>query len=204
MSDVTLLITAGSGPKECEFAAKAIARAYLREAKTFGLKASLLDSQSEGSHLLVLSGDRVSTFLAPRCGSVKWISPSPYRKNHKRKNWFIGVYKLPEMAKVSGFDPNDVSFTACRASGPGGQHVNKTNSAVRATHRPSGVTVTAQEERSQYANKKLCLIKLSAHFSQIEQAQSADKQKSIWVNHKSLERGNPIRIYEGSKFKLKS
>ena len=108
------------------------------------------------------------------------------------------------MAKVSGFDPNDVSFTACRASGPGGQHVNKTNSAVRATHRPSGVTVTAQEERSQYANKKLCLIKLSAHFSQIEQAQSADKQKSIWVNHKSLKRGNPIRIYEGPKFKLKS
>ena len=204
MSEVTLLITAGSGPKECEFAAKGIARAYVREAKTFGLQTTLLKGQSNGSNLLVLSGEDISGFLAPRCGSVKWISPSPFRKNHKRKNWFIGVYKLPEVAKISGFDPKDVSFTACRASGPGGQHVNKTNSAVRAVHHPSGVTVTAQEDRSQFANKKLCLIKLTAHFSQIEAMQSAHKQKSIWVNHKTLERGNPVRVYKGPKFKCLS
>lgn len=201
--EMTLLITAGSGPKECEYAAKGIARAFMREAKALGLKASLLDGQSDASYLLNLSGGRVDAFASSRCGSIKWICPSPFRKNHKRKNWFVGVYKLPETSNVSGFDPKDVHFTTCRASGPGGQHVNKTNSAVRAVHIPSGVTVTAQEERSQFANKKLCLIKLSAYFSHLEAAQSADKEKSIWVNHKSLERGNPIRVYEGPKFKLR-
>jgi len=204
IKEVTLLITAGSGPKECEFASTGIARAYMREAKAYGLQMTLLDDQSTGSNLLVLSGERVSQFLEPRCGSIKWISPSPFRKNHRRKNWFVGVYKLPEASDLSGFDPVDVSFTACRASGPGGQHVNKTNSAVRAVHIPSGVTVTAQENRSQFANKKLCLIKLSAHFSQMEEARSADKEKSIWENHKTLERGNPVRVYEGPKFKLRS
>lgn len=200
--DVTLLITAGSGPRECQFAARGIARAYAREAEHAGLKALLLDSDHAGSFMLRLSGDDLDAFLRPRYGTVKWISQSPFRKNHKRKNWFVGVYKLPEPDKVPELDSKDVTFTATRASGPGGQHVNKTNSAVRAVHGPTGLAVTAQEERSQYANKKLCLIKLAAKFSQSSERQAADTEKTIWQNHKALERGNPVRVYKGEKFRL--
>ena len=201
MMDVTLLITAGSGPRECQFAACGIARAYAREVELAGLKALLLDSDHAGSFMLRLSGEGLDAFLRPRCGTVKWIGQSPFRKNHKRKNWFVGVYKLPDPDKFPQLDPKDVTFTATRASGPGGQHVNKTNSAVRAVHGPTGVTVSAQEERSQYANKKLCLIKLAAIFTQNSNRQTADNEHAIWRNHKALERGNPVRVYRGEKFK---
>ena len=203
MSEATLLITAGAGPKECEYAAKGIALAYSREAKAADLSAILLESDSTGSHMLRLSGKSLDTFLQSRIGTVKWIGQSPYRKNHKRKNWFVGVYRLPEPEAMPELDPKDVTFTATRASGPGGQHVNKTNSAVRAVHGPTGTTVTAQEERSQYANKKLCLIKLAAIFAQSSDQQTADSERTIWIHHKGLERGNPVRIYKGEKFDLK-
>jgi len=201
MREVTILITAGSGPRECEYAAKGIAQAYLREAKAADLSALALDSDHSGSFLLRVSGTNLDDFLQARIGSVKWISQSPFRKNHKRKNWFVGVYRLPEPETIPDLDPKDVTFTATRASGPGGQHVNKTNSAVRAAHGPTGTTVTAQEERSQYANKKLCLIKLAAIFTQNSERRAADSDHAIWRNHKALERGNPIRVYKGEKFK---
>jgi len=201
--EITLLISAGSGPRECQFAAGGIARAYAREAINAGLSVLILESENPGSQLLRLKGQSLKGFLAARCGTVKWISQSPFRKNHKRKNWFVGVYRLPEPDDMAELDPKDVTFTAMRASGPGGQHVNKTNSAVRAVHDPSGLSVAAQEERSQYANKKLCLIKLAALMAdQAEQKQAKDQQ-STWKNHKTLERGNPVRVYIGEKFKLK-
>ena len=201
MMQITLLITAGSGPRECQFAARGIANAYAREAKEAGLKTLLLESDHAGSFMLRLSGEGLDAFLRPRCGTVKWIGQSPFRKNHKRKNWFVGVYRLPEPEAIPELDPKDVTFTATRASGPGGQHVNKTNSAVRAVHGPTGLAVTAQEERSQYANKKLCLIKLAAMFAQQEDKQIADSQKSTWSHHKALERGNPVRVYKGERYR---
>jgi peptide chain release factor len=198
----SLLITAGNGPRECEFAAKEISLAYMREAKAIGLSVMILQSDNPGSKLLKLSGPSLGRFLDSRCGTVKWIGQSPYRKNHKRKNWFVGVYRLPKPDKIPELNIKDISFTATRASGPGGQHVNKTNSAVRAVHEPSGLAVTAQEERSQHANKKLCLIKLTALLSQKREIKIADTQHSIWLNHKGLERGNPVRVYKGDRFLL--
>jgi peptide chain release factor len=202
MMEVSLLISAGSGPRECEYAASGIARAYAQEAKLAGLSVTILETDNPGSQLLILSGQSLKAFLATRCGTVKWICQSPYRKHHKRKNWFVGVYTLPPPDQFPELDVKDITFTATRARGPGGQHVNKTNSAVRAVHRPTGLSVTAQEERSQHANKKLCLIKLSAIFSQRRDDNAAKTQRSVWMSHKGLERGNPVRVYGGEKFKL--
>lgn len=198
----TLLITAGNGPRECEYAAKGISLAYMREAKAIGLSVLLFQSDNPGSNMLKLSGPGLGGFLDSRCGTIKWIGQSPYRKNHKRKNWSVGVYRLPKPDKVPELNVKDISYTATRASGPGGQHVNKTNSAVRAIHEPSGLVVTAQEERSQHANKKLCLIKLTALLPQKRENKISDTQYSTWLNHKSLERGNPVRVYKGDRFLL--
>lgn len=202
MTEYTIMISSGSGPKECEFAASGIAKAYLREAKASGVSGIILEGGSAGSCLMRLSGENAKAFLTQRIGSVKWICQSPFRKNHKRKNWFVGVSILPEPEAVPMLDVKDITFTAMRASGPGGQHVNKTNSAVRAVHAPTGLAVTAQEERSQHANKKLCLVKLAAILSAEDERREADNEKSAWRNHKSLERGNPVRTYHGMNFKF--
>ena len=198
---VTIMISAGSGPQECVYAAKHIARAYAREAKADGIEVLWLDSNQDGSFLLRLKGEDVERFLEGRLGTVQWKGQSPFRKNHKRKNWFVGAYALPEPEAMPELSVRDIRFTACRAGGPGGQHVNKTNSAVRAVHGPTGLTVTAREERSQHANKKLCLLKLAAIMAGAQDAQQASSRKSVWQSHKALKRGNPVRIYKGPDFR---
>ncbi len=203
MSDISLMISSGAGPRECEYAAHGIAKAFQREAKSEGINVNLLDNDNPGSFTLRLSGANAEAFASARCGTIRWVGQSPFRKNHKRKNWFVGVSRLPELTDIQDIKDSDIRYSATRASGPGGQHVNKTNSAVRAVHLPTGIAVAAQEERSQYANKKLCRIKLAAIMASDVEQQQINYQKSKWKNHKTLERGNPIRTYQGGKFKLK-
>jgi len=109
----------------------------------------MLEQETQGSVLICLSGDGLDVFLEGRVGSVQWICQSPFRKNCKRKNWFVGVYSICTPEDTPYLDLKDVRFSVMRARGPGGQHVNKTNSAARAEHGPTGISVTAQEERSQ-------------------------------------------------------
>ena len=201
MTDITLMISSGSGPRECQYAARGIAKAFIKEAKIENVKASLLETDSSASYLLRLSGHNANSFAKARCGTIRWIGQSPYRKNHKRKNWFVGVSILPELTDMPDIKETDIQYMATRASGPGGQHVNKTNSAVRAVHVPTGISVTAQEERSQHANKKLCRLKLTAIFAQRNALAKHNAKTAQWSAHKSLERGNEVRVYHGEKFK---
>jgi peptide chain release factor len=91
-----------------------------------------------------------------------------------------------------------------RASGPGGQHVNKTDSAIRATHRPSGLVTTAQEQRSQHANRKLARLKLAIILEELRGQSLGEVRRSQWQVHRELERGNPVRVYAGPRFLLRS
>jgi peptide chain release factor len=98
----------------------------------------------------------------------------------------------------------DIDYQTLRASGPGGQHVNKTDSAVRATHRPTGLVATAQEQRSQHANRKLARLKLAMMIEE-QRGVSRDKaRRSQWSLNQQLERGNPVRTYKGVRFTPKS
>jgi peptide chain release factor len=209
MSDrIWLQITSGRGPAECQLAVTKLADVLAREARTAGLACTLLDAvegRERGaalSALLALEGADARAFAAKSCGSVLWICPSPVRPGHKRKNWFVGVELLaPPDTATTTLRLSDVAFEAMRASGPGGQHVNKTESAVRARHRPTGLVATAREERSQAMNKKLALARLAGLLAAGAEASKADAERDRWAQHDALERGRPIRTFEGLSFR---
>lgn len=208
MSEIFLHITAGDGPKECQWVVVKLALAFCKEARAAELGAEILwEGESltvSPSLLLKVKGEEAKAFSRTRIGTTKWIGQSPYRKNHKRKNWFVGVSKAPDIATIAKYDERDIRYQTLKASGPGGQHVNKTESAVRATHIPTGLTVTAQEERSQFANKRLTRIKIAMLLEAQKEIEESNRQDQMWSNHKNLERGNEVCVYEGVKFKKKS
>ena len=205
MTEAILHLTSGKGPAECRWVVARLAEAFADEAARIGVTCEVLDAQDElpASLLMRVSGDGALAFVRERTGTVLWIGESPFRPRHKRRNWFVGVALAPMPEDVPDLRDSDIDFQAMRASGPGGQHVNKTDSAVRATHRPTGLVATAQEQRSQHANRKLAKLKLAMLLDERRSGASDDVRHEQWSVHQQLERGNPVRIYTGPKFKLR-
>jgi len=200
-----LVITAGRGPAECHVAVAGILDILLAEAKQAGLAATLLEAEAAphglGSALVAIEGDRLDAFLDRWTGTIRWTCPSPLRPGKGRKNWFIGISKLAPPPPNAALRNTDLRFEACRASGPGGQHVNKTSSAVRATHLPTGLTAFAQEERSQHRNKALAVARIAAVLAERERQGDADARRDRWAQHDALERGRAIRAFKGRDFR---
>jgi peptide chain release factor len=208
MENYILHITSGRGPAECCLAVALCLKQLLNEAAQNGLQTEVVErisgteSRTLQSATLIISGKGSQLFCASWSGSVLWICHSPYRKFHKRKNWFIGVQTF-NRAKQNQWLEKDLHFQTMRSSGPGGQNVNKVESAVRAIHKPSGVTVTVCESRSQLQNKKLAIERLKYQFEKWQLKQALEVQQQLWNEHHVLERGNPLRVYEGLDFKRK-
>ncbi len=158
--------------------------------------------QTFKSILMSIEGSDIAGLLASFEGTIQWIGTSMFRPHHKRRNWFVGVtaFAPPQVLRWSD---NDLRIERMRASGPGGQHVNKTETAVRITHLPTGIRAVAQEERSQYLNRKLAMRRLNELLRQKEKERKNDSRDSRWYQHSLLERGNPVRAYEGEAFRLK-
>lgn len=204
-----LQLTANTGPEECCLAVRKALAQLLRECEAAGVRVELLeqaDSEVRGnlrSVLLALEGEGAATVARRWCGSLMWICASPYRPRHGRKNWFIGgaVFDTGEAGDGSDeLDDRDIRYETVRASGPGGQHVNKTDSAVRATHLPSGLSVKVQTERSQHANKRLARA-LLAHKLATQANEAADAARlQRWRQHQGVERGNAARTFVGERF----
>lgn len=206
MTDSWLLVSAGQGPAECQWVVAQLVSVVRAEAQAAGLEARLLetvpgDHNQLRSALISLSGAGTGSFAHHMAGTVQWIGQSPFRPKHKRRNWYAGIFVLAAPEESPHLRESDVSFQTMKASGPGGQHVNTTDSAVRAVHAPTGLTVIAREERSQHANKRLALVKLAAGLEQTQNTKNASVDKSRWQHHYNVERGNPALIYEGPGFK---
>lgn len=199
-------ITSGKGPAECCLAVALALKSLLREARDAGFACEVLHrfpAQENGtlaSATLRLEGKSAATLAAAWEGVLQWTSPSPYRKLHKRKNWFIGIAVYDESA-LPQWHERDVMFQTMRSSGPGGQNVNKVESAVRALHRPSGLQVSVSDSRSQLQNRKLALARLREAFQQWQVSTLLKQQQEQWLGHHGLERGNPARRYAGKEFK---
>lgn len=198
----TLQISTAQGPAECRIFARFVLAQILREARQAGVQAEVLEETADRhgilSALVRLSGCLADDTAQRWQGTLQWVCDSPVRPRHPRKNWYIGVFRLPEIPALP--ENEGIEFQTCRAGGKGGQHVNKTESAVRATHTPSGISVRVESERSQHANKKRALellaLKLAAHRQADAAGQAADAHKSLY----RVERGNPRRVFRGTAF----
>ncbi len=199
MKKQILQITAGRGPIECCRVVAMVKQKILQDAEKRGIMVEELEdvpSEKTGTYksvTLVVSGDALTALTDEWCGTVQWIAQSPYRKLHKRKNWFVGVtcYDMPEQLP---WNAKEVVIDTCRSSGPGGQNVNKVETAVRGTHIPSGIQVLATDSRSQLENKKLCLERLQARVLAWQHEQLEADRQDRWQEHNELERGNPVKV----------
>ncbi|MBD9574585.1 peptide chain release factor H [Pseudomonas sp. PDM23] len=200
---ILLQLSAAQGPDECALAvAKALQR-LLREAEANGVEVRVIEEEAGPrrgtllSVLLALEGGSAATLAEDWSGTLQWVCASPYRANHGRKNWYFGgaVFSTPP-ASLEG----EVRFETLRSSGPGGQHVNTTDSAVRATHIASGLSVKVQSERSQHANKRLALLLIARKLEERAEQASSELRAERRLVHHHLERGNPRRVFRGERF----
>ena len=202
---VWVLFTSGRGPAECGRAVYGITRRIISEALALSLSVEVIEEVSGEepetlySLLLEITGSGADTFVERIHGTMLWIGKSPFRPYHKRKNWFIGV-NIVEPPETAAVDPGDIRYETMCATGPGGQHVNKTESAVRAIHVATGLKAVARDHRSQHRNKELALKRLLHQLSQIEQQSHEKNRRKRWDKHNDLERGNPVRTYVGEDF----
>ena len=203
MTEIILHLSSGQGPQECEWVVTKLAHALCREGAATGLACNLVEAITEpaASALLRVSGAGAEAFAAACIGTIRWVGTSPFRPLHKRRNWFVGVQRIPADAETADLRNEDIRYQTFRASGPGGQHVNKTDSAVRAIHLPTGLATLSQDQRSQFANKKIARIKLAMLFDDRRRADEAGGKRALWDKNRELERGNAVRTYEGERFR---
>jgi peptide chain release factor len=198
-------ITSGRGPAECNFVVTNVFKRFTEACEINNIEYAVIEREIDKDFNLVcsvtleLKGKQLDVFIKEWLGTILWIGKSPFRKFHQRKNWFIGCFEL-ELPKENKINSKEIVYQTMRSSGNGGQNVNKVNSAVRATHLPSGISVVSMDSRSQHQNKKIATTRLLLKLQDDNNQKLKDSVQQKWMNQTSLERGNPIKTYRGEKF----
>ncbi|WP_034060519.1 peptide chain release factor H [Lacinutrix jangbogonensis] len=200
-------ITSGRGPAECCWVVAQVLKLFLEalQIKDFDYKIIHREKGTENTTLqsvtVKITGTNLSLFLSQWLGTIQWVGISAYRPKHKRKNWFISINQIKSTEHILVTD-KDISYQATRSSGPGGQHVNKVSSAIRATHQPTKTQVLVMDSRSQHQNKKIAKLRLIEKVNQLQEEHLKTEVKNLWENHLNINRGNPTRIFKGYDFKI--
>lgn len=201
-----LNINAGAGGTEAQDWADILLRMYMRFCEREKFNFSVLDYQpGEGAGIksatLFIRGKNATGFLKGEQGIHRLVRISPFDANKRRHTSFAAVMITPETPEVSiVIDPKDLRIDTYRSGGAGGQHVNKTDSAVRITHIPTGIVVQCQSERSQTQNKETAMKMLMAKLVQKEKEEAQAKFAS--VERKKIEWGSQIRSYVLHPYKM--
>ncbi len=201
-----LQLSSAQGPVECQLAVAKALRHLLEEAQRAAVDVGVVEQEagerngSFRSVLLSLDGPQAEALARSWEGTVQWICASPYRPNHGRKNWFVGVARFAVPA--ASFE-GEIRFETMRASGPGGQHVNTTESAIRATHVGTGISVKVQTERSQHANKRLAVLLISRRLAQLAEEAKVGQRADRRMAHHQVARGDPVRVFCGADFRAR-
>lgn len=201
MEKVYLQITSGRGPAECCRVVALVLERILKQAAALKVKAEVVEREAGPvnrtlfSAVVSLQGGSQDALIEEWEGTIQWIAQSPYRIYHKRKNWFVGVQTFT-LAESREATKSEIRYETLRASGPGGQHVNKTESAVRAVHIPTNMSVVASDQRSQWQNKKLATERLLLKLTSWNVEQAMMLAQENWNNHNCLQRGNPVKVIQ--------
>ena len=197
-----LAIHAGAGGTESQDWVEMLIRMYLRWAERRGYKAEILDvspGEEAGikSAVISVNGDYACGYLKSEHGVHRLVSLSPFDADHARHTSFALVEVMPEAeADVDvRIGPDDLKVDVFRSSGPGGQHMQKTSSAVRLTHLPTGLVVVCQSERSQHQNKEIALKILQARLLELELEKKAEERAKFKGKRIAAGWGNQIRSY---------
>jgi peptide chain release factor 2 len=197
-----LSINAGAGGTEsCDWAAMLL-RMYIKWAEGKGFEVSVIDQLSGEeagikNATLLIKGDYSYGFLKSESGVHRLVRISPFDSNKRRHTSFASIDVLPEISDNIQIDikESDLKIDTYRAGGSGGQHVNKTDSAVRITHIPTGMVVQCQNERSQFKNKQVAMKMLKAKLYEKELTKKARKIESAYDAKKEIAWGSQIRSY---------
>ena len=204
-----LKINAGAGGTESLDWAEMLMRMYLRWGERNNYSSKVLDIQEgEGAGIksasIEFEGENAYGYIKGENGVHRLVRLSPFDANHKRHTSFASVYAYPVVDENINIEinPSDLSWDTFRASGPGGQNVNKVESAVRVRHTPSGIVVECQESRSQNQNKEKALTMLKSQLYEIELRKKREKIDAMESSKKKIEWGSQIRSYVFHPYKM--
>ncbi len=209
-SNAFLDIQAGSGGTEAQDWAEMLLRMYLRWGEAHGFKTELMEvSPGEvagiKSATIRFEGDHVFGRLRTETGVHRLVRKSPFDSGNRRHTSFASVFVSPEIDDDIEIDinPADLRIDVYRASGAGGQHVNKTESAVRITHNPTGIVVQCQNDRSQHKNKAAAMKQLKAKLYELEMQKRNADQQAVEDSKSDIGWGNQIRSYVLDQSRIK-
>ena len=200
--DAQVEIAAGAGGTEAQDWAEMLLRMYTRWAERRGFSVEILD-RSDGEEagikgaVLEIHGDHAYGFLKPEAGVHRLVRISPFDSNARRHTSFASIFVYPVVNEEINIEirEEDLRIDVYRASGAGGQHVNKTSSAVRITHVPTGMVTASQQERSQYKNKATAMKMLKNKLYQAEVERREAEKAKVDASKTSVSFGNQIRSY---------
>lgn len=195
-------IQAGSGGTEAQDWAEMLLRMYLRWGESKSFKAELVevsggDVAGIKSATIQISGDFAFGWLRTETGVHRLVRKSPFDSGSRRHTSFASVFVSPEIDDdiEVNLDMSQVRIDTYRASGAGGQHVNKTDSAIRLTHEPSGIVVQCQSQRSQHKNKDMAIKQLKAKLYELEELKQKEEMQNVEESKADIGWGSQIRSY---------
>ena len=201
-SNAILQFHAGAGGTEAQDWAQMLYRMYTRWTERHDFTYQILDYEDGDeagikSASIAIQGDNAYGLLKSENGVHRLVRVSPFDANARRQTSFAAVEVMPEIEDDDEVEirEEDIEMQVYRASGAGGQHVNKTSSAVRLIHKPTGIVVASQQERSQFQNKDNCMKMLRAKLVELKQQQHAEKISDIKGVQMKIEWGSQIRSY---------